>query len=632
MNAPQESRYDAYLKSCAEKLTVAQMIRQKPAAYRTLEKNSEFFSGFALDYEHSFANPEYLHAQGFPDADLLSVIYQQFDRSLRNVILNRPIFVWNKSDVLVALRRYFEDFDRARLQRTYDRECIATQIECEDSRMLECSTVINAYNAVLKSAQPDNLDWMSGYGAYICGLERDMCRFWFSLPGAVLDRLALHIVDAFFHGFVSQSRAVAGRSNVRLVYAIGQEALARRVQDIFISRGMEVIILQPSTCAYGEQFFADHRYDHAVYQDPRCYRGQARAYRLAADHFEPYISNTCGFVRIGTFGAAPCPVVPGPHAFKAGKETLALYNEQLRDNRAAEAALLKPDTLSFCSVVFPDLRVGENFREIFDAFVQLNTEDSTPYELIQQTLIELLDGCERVHLKGRGENKTDLNVTLRKLDAPARQTNFLNCGGDINVPHGEMFTTPVLKGTSGVFNVRRVFLRGKDYRDLTLTFQDGLVVDYSCNNFASGAENRRYVLENLLCGTENAPMGEMSIGTNTLAYQLAMRFGLYERLPILLAEKMGPHIAVGDPCFARGEDSPVFNIYGGKEMVARDNERTAQRAAGDGCYVNFHTDITIPYDEMGLLEGITASGGSVPIIRDGRFVPDAADKLNQYLR
>lgn len=627
-----QRNFDDFVRECTQKLEFAQIIRQNSTQYRTLEKNRELFGGIAEDYGHSFANPEYLHDLGFPDADLLSVIYRQFDRSLRNVILNRPIFVWNKSEVLVALREYFVDFDRERLQRAYDRGCRATQIETEDSRMMESCTVINAYNAVLKSACADSLEWMSGYGVYITPLEQAMCRYWFSLPTLTLAAVAEHIVDAFFHGFISQSRAIAGRDNVRLTYAIGQEALAQRVSALFALRGMDVIVLKPSSCADSVQCAADHQHGALAFEDSQCYLGQADAYRLATDRFRPYILRTCGFVRIGTFGQQGSAIAPSRYALRASKEALALYREQMKANRDAEAALLKPDTLSFCSVVFPDMRVGAQFEEIFQAFCHLNTEDSAAYELIQQSLIDLLDTCQAVRIRGRGDNRTDLLVALRPFTDPARQSNFLNCGGDMNIPHGEIFTTPQLCGTNGRLHVSEVYLRDRYYRELSLTFTQGRVTQWDCRNFEDEAHNRDYVFENLLQATADVPMGEMAIGTNTLAYRLAGQYHLYSSLPILLAEKMGPHIAVGDPCFARGEDSPVYNLYGGKEMVARENEQTAGRHQSQDCYVNFHTDITIPYDEIGVLEGITAEGDCIPILRDGRFVPACAERLNINLR
>ncbi|MCD6322749.1 MAG: aminopeptidase [Clostridiales bacterium] len=631
-NKELQERFDAFWKSCNDKLSIAQRIRQDYAKYRTLEQNKIFFKEMAEDYEHNFSNAEYLHELGFPDVDLLSVIYRVFDRSLRNVMLNRPIFVWNKSDLLLALSVFFKDLDRNKLQSAFDKQCCLTQIQVEDSRMLESSTIINGFNRTLESANGMEFDWMAGYGVYISPLEQDMCKFWYSLSELTLDRIATHIVDAFFHGFISQSRSIDNRTNVRLMYAIGQEALAQRVVELFRNRGFEPIILQPSSSAYSEQCIEDHKYDFSAYIISTCYEGQSSAYSLATERYRDYIQNTCGFIRIGTFGKRTNMVASGTNAYKPGAQTLKLYGEMLAKNRSIEAGILKPDRLSFCSIVFPDKRVGKDFKAIFDSFYKLNTEESKPYELIQNELIDILDKCDSVRLVGMNGNRTDMTVNMMQLKDKTSQTKFLNCGGDINVPHGEMFTTPLLTGTDGILNVNEIYLRGKFYKNLTLTFKDGHVTDYSCNNFEDSEENRRYIFENLLNNTENAPIGELSIGTNTLAYKTAQEYSLFSCLPILLAEKMGPHIAIGDPCFARGEDSAVYNIYDGKEMVARENEITANRAQNPDCYVNFHTDITIPFNEMGLFAGVNLKTGEEHIIiKNGRFVPEAAHKLNENL-
>lgn len=53
-------------------------------------------------------------------------------------------------------------------------------------------------------------------------------------------------------------------------------------------------------------------------------------------------------------------------------------------------------------------------------------------------------------------------------------------------------------------------------------------------------------------------MGEFAIGTNTTAYVAALKYGIADKLPILIAEKMGPHFAVGDTCYSWAEDTPVI--------------------------------------------------------------------------
>lgn len=628
----ENKKHSEFLQACTDKLVLASRIHQDRSPYITLEQNKFLFGEIAAHYESSFAHADTLHSLGFAHADLLSVIYRMFDCSLQDVVLHRPTFIWDKRDVLIAVGEYFKDFSRDTLHKKLHTLCCAAKIETEDFKMREESTVLNRFNQILDVANLFELDWMAGYGRYISPIEQDMCRYWYSLPSDILNTLATHIVDAFFHGFISQSRDRAKRTNIRFRYAIGQEALAQQVVSIFLTRGLEPIIVQPSSIAYSRQYTSDSQYDFAVYNDACYYKAQAIAYEVALNNYRENIENICGFVRIGTFGNDLSFVLRGRYAYKPRAQVMKMYNSMRANKRNAESAMLKPDTISFCSVVFPDMRLGDTFRAVFDAFYKLNTEKSKEYEVIQSHLIDILDECDHVKLQGMNGNMTDLTVSMVELEFPSVQTKFLNCGGDLNIPHGELFTTPVLAGTNGILHVKEIFLCDKYYKNIRLVFSEGRIIDYTCDNFKDSKKNKQYVFENLLNSTKNMPMGELSIGTNTLAYRIAMDFNLFSCLPILVAEKMGPHIAVGDPCFAHAEDSPVYNIYGGKEMIARDNVITKTRTQNPQCYVNSHTDITIPFYEMGLFAGINTKTGEMhKIIENARFIPTVAQKLNENL-
>lgn len=79
--------------------------------------------------------------------------------------------------------------------------------------------------------------------------------------------------------------------------------------------------------------------------------------------------------------------------------------------------------------------------------------DSTKYGVIQQKLIDALDQGEYVTVTGRNGNCTDLTVALHPLEDPERQTDFENCLADVNIPLGEVFTSPKLEGTHGTLHV-----------------------------------------------------------------------------------------------------------------------------------------------------------------------------------
>ena len=68
---------------------------------------------------------------------------------------------------------------------------------------------------------------------------------------------------------------------------------------------------------------------------------------------------------------------------------------------------------------------------------------------------------------------------------------------------------------------------------------------------------------------DTLPMGEFAIATNT--NDLSYGRGVYDiaaKMPILIAEKTGPHFAVGDTCYTYDEDNMTYNPDG-KAIIAR---------------------------------------------------------------
>ena len=295
------------------------------------------------------------------------------------------------------------------------------------------------------------------------------------------------------------------------------------------------------------------------------------------------------------------------------------------EKRTLEAEWIRPSEISFCKIAFPNMLIGPDFPEIFRRLSDLYLIPSEPYERLQQRLIDALDTCEYVEIKGYRGNQTDLRIRLWPLADAEKQTKFLNCGGDLNIPYGEVFTTPRLAGTSGVFHADEICLKGVFYHDLRLVFKNGLTVEADCR------EGRDYVADNLFYPHSRLAMGEFAIGTNTHVYTLTRKYDMGARLPILIYEKTGPHIAVGDPCFARSEDAPIHNLFDGKEMTCRENEITAKRHSEAGVYFGTHVDMTLPYHQVEYLRGVRADGAVLYFIHHGRFVLAGAEGLNEGL-
>ena len=103
-------------------------------------------------------------------------------------------------------------------------------------------------------------------------------------------------------------------------------------------------------------------------------------------------------------------------------------------------------------------------------------------------------------------------------------------------------------------------------------------------------------------------------------------------MPILIAEKMGPHFAVGDTCYSWSEDIKVYNPNG-KEIVAKDNSISALRKEDvSKAYFHCHTDIPIPYEELKSITVVTKNGEEILLLENGRFVLEGTEILNEPLK
>ena len=492
----------------------------------------------------------------------------------------------------------------------------------------------------------NNTDYLYRYGEYISDNEIKLSQYMSGLSEDKIDRIAKTFSEGYRIGFVTTGKDLSKKKTVNIRYPLGMERVIKKSIEYFNAMGLEPVIYR----AYGSlfrkqnvskvgffganpniQFDYDHLFDEALILDGQLVTRKIECLKNAFEEYKEMAAVHAGPAVIEIFGENP--FVP------SDKEANLKLSDSQKNLSVKAAALsgnltneyIKGEERSFTIIAFPSPAIGVQFEEIFDETLEINTLDYYLYRELQQKIIDALDKADYVHIKGAGNNKTDLWVRLIGVTDPSKQTKFENCVADVNIPVGEVFTSPVLKGTEGVLNVSRVFLNELEYRNLNVVFKDGMVTEYECTNYEDSAKNKNYFKENVLFNHETLPIGEFAIGTNTRAYSFGKKYKIEDKLPILIAEKTGPHFALGDTCYSHAEDIAVYNSDG-KEIMARDNEISIERKNGsDKAYFNCHTDITLPYDEVGLIEAVGDNGKRVEIIRNGKFVLPGLDELNKYL-
>ncbi|MCR5608984.1 MAG: aminopeptidase [Lachnospiraceae bacterium] len=498
---------------------------------------------------------------------------------------------------------------------------------------------------IIMNSDLTDMRYLYKYGEYITDNEIDTAKYLNSLSQEEIDAMAETYTKGYHDGFIIQKIDLSKKQTVNIRYHIGFERMVKAAILQFKEIGLTPVIYRAGKTARqrrvqpvgfyssspNNQYDYDHRYDKAVFFDKPLMDKFLVNLRMAYEKYADKVSSYAGPAVIEVYGEKPFEPAAAPHASKPDSK-----QEELFVNFNMNASLLlnefvPQNTISFTIIAYPIPEIGERFEEIFKETVKVNTLDVDIYRNIHQAIIDTLDTGDYVHIKGMNGNRTDLKVNLYKLKDPDKETIFENCLADVNIPVGEVFTSPVLKDTNGTLHVTKVYLNGLKYIDLELTITDGMVSDYTCKNFDTEEENKKFIKENLLFNHKSLPMGEFAIGTNTTAYKMGRTYDINAILPILIAEKTGPHFAFGDTCYSMSEDTKLYNPDG-KEIVAKENEISILRKTDmDKAYFNCHTDITIPYDELGSITVYTKDNTAATIIENGRFVLSGTEYLNEAL-
>lgn len=497
---------------------------------------------------------------------------------------------------------------------------------------------------IIMESDLTDLRYLYLFGEYITENELGVAAFLNGLSQEEIDSCARTYTEGYRMGFVNGRKDLSKKKTVNIRYNLGFERMVKAAILQFEEMGLKPVIYRYPTHVVSKrgsyrigytgavanpQFDYDHRQDAALYLDQDFVQKRLRALQTSYEKYKELAYVHAGPACIEVFGETPFSPVSVKEAWQFSEAQQNLEIEMQNEAGQITNRYIKGDERSFTIIAYPVPEIGGDYEEIFRQIVKINTLDYQLYQKIQQTLIDTLDTTEWVSVKGKGANETDLKIHLHTLTDPAKQSNFENCVADVNIPVGEVFTSPVLAGTNGLLHVSKVYLEGLQFLDLKIWFKDGKIASYSCSNFETEEENKKYIEDNILFHHPTLPMGEFAIGTNTTAYVAAEKYHIADKLPILIAEKMGPHFAVGDTCYSWSEDTAVYNPDG-KELIARDNEVSILRKEDiSKAYFGCHTDITIPYDELGSIRVLGKNGEETSIIENGRFVLAGTEELNK---
>lgn len=638
-----------FFKKVADFILMTDSILEDGSLSQLKQMNYRLYEDVIGDnYNRSYANPDVAVAEyGKEIGRLLSFLYMEIRGMIVYAVEKRRVDMTIVAELFIQVYCMFEEEvpSYKELHETiywYVSDYCDTTIEYRIRELVDPS--LDFATRIIMESDLSNPDYLYAYGEYVTENEIKTAKFLAGCSQEEIHAMAQTFVDGYRIGFELGNKDLSKKQTVNIRYCLGFERIVKAEIEAFEKLHLKPVIYRAAvnsvnkrmhirTGYYGaipnKQMDYDHRFDSAIYMDkPFCDRKAAMT-RVAYEKYKQEAGVHGGPAVMEVFGEIPFEPVNKTSVYTLDGKQQKLSTELSSELGRITNEYIKGEERSFTIIAYPVPQIGEDFEEIFARTVEINTLDYEKYKKIQQCIIDTLDGSSYVVVKGRGSNCTDMKVSLMQLHNPKEETVFENCLADVNIPLGEVFTSPVLKGTSGILNVSEVYLNDLKFKNLTVEFEDGMIKDYNCDNFDTKEANKAFIKETVLFNHDTLPLGEFAIGTNTTAYVMAHEYDIVYKLPILIVEKMGPHFAVGDTCYSWAEDTKVYNPDG-KEIIARDNEVSLLRREDvSKAYYNCHTDITIPYDEIGEISAVKPDGTVITIIENGRFVLEGTKELNK---
>lgn len=602
------------------------------------------------NYGKSYANPDYaVEMLGEEYGKILSFLYTEMRGEIAYVFERKQLYLTICNELFIEMYNCFEgekpSYESLK-EIVYWYASDYADVFMADRIVDQIDWEKDFATRIIMDSNLEDLRYLYSYGEYVSENERRTAEHMNELPEETICKMADTYTEGYRMCFVNGRKDLSKKGSVNVRYTLGFERVVRKAIANFEKMGLKPVIYRAGvsvltkrkhfkTGYYGaianKQYEYDHGADAGLFLDKKFVERKLDVLKNTYEKHKELAGKMAGPAVMEVFGEAPFAPESKKNAVHLTEKQEQL--ELLYDNKSGQITneYIKGEERGFTIIAYPVPEIAENYGEIFDEVIRINTLDAGLYERVQQTIIDALDQGEYVHILGKGANKTDLKVQLHKLQNPEKETIFENCVADANIPVGEVFTSPVLEGTEGTLYVSKVYLNELQYRDLEITFKDGKIQDYTCSNFDEEEENKKYIHANILYNHETLPLGEFAIGTNTTAYVVAKRYGIEDKMPILIAEKMGPHFAVGDTCYSWSEDNQIYNPNG-KEIVAKDNSVSILRKEDlSKAYFQCHTDITIPYEELEEISVIKPDGEKIVILKDTRFVLEGTEMLNEPL-
>ncbi len=240
----------------------------------------------------------------------------------------------------------------------------------------------------------NDLRYLYQFGEYIGDNEIKIAQYLNGLEEEKVKAMAFTYVDGYKRGFEVAGIDLSKKETVNIRYNIGFERMVKYSIECFAELGLKPAIYRAAVFSINKrqqhkigyhstgankQFDYDHRFDDGLYLSKKFKANKLEALEMAYEKHKDQMSKYAGPALIEVFGEENFTPKNKKDAISLNEKQQKLSVEYNRDASIIGNRYVKGDETSFTIIAYPLPEIGEDFEEIFDETVKVNTLDNKTY-------------------------------------------------------------------------------------------------------------------------------------------------------------------------------------------------------------------------------------------------------------
>ena len=415
-------------------------------------------------YKKNYANPAYAEKLGLEMGQLLSMLCAEMRSGIPYAFENRMDYLTILYELFIEVYNCFENTEEPSPKEIRDILYWYASDYCdvfladrmEEQIDPECSFAAD----IIENADLETDDYLYRFGEYITENELGTARHLRSLPEETLKKMADVYTEGYRIGFINTGKDLSIKSTVNIRYTLGFEKVIRLAIENFRAMGLKPVIYRAASSVItkreqykigyhgaiaSQQYEYDHRQDQALFLDKRYIERRLEvACKTVYEKNKELAAGFAGPACMETFGEKP-------FSPETSRRRRRVYTESQRslaleyDSRSGQLTnqYIKGEERSFTIVAWPVPEIGEQYPEIFNEVIRINTLDAALYDKGSADAYRRSGPGGLCTCAGqRGKPDGYPGEAVRQLNDPEKETLFENCVADVNIPVGEVFTSP----------------------------------------------------------------------------------------------------------------------------------------------------------------------------------------------